>query len=70
MFNYLHEKKPLDCTCCKLDGMVDIMSKRCVVCDLKRPNFSYPKKHQDYIANILKIVLWLMLKIRSVSYVS
>ena len=69
-FNYPNEKQPLSCKCCKLDGMVDIMSKRCIVCELKIPTLNYPNETQNNIANIVKNVVWLILKMKSVSHVT
>ncbi len=38
-YNYKEETKALYCYNCKLDGMINIISSKCIICNIKRPNF-------------------------------
>ena len=29
------------CSSCKFDDMIDVMNKKCIVCNLKQPHFNY-----------------------------
>ena len=39
LYNYKEETKALYCYNCKLDGMINIISSKCIICNIKRPNF-------------------------------
>ena len=39
LYNYKEETKPLYCGNCKLDGMINIKHPKCIICNIKRPNF-------------------------------
>ena len=68
-FNYKDEQKPSYCKACKLKDMVNIMNKKCVICNLKEAFFNYPNEKQDYIAKIVNNVVWSISKITNVSHV-
>jgi hypothetical protein len=43
-YNFADKKSPIYCKSHKLDGMIDVVSKKCCKCNLKQPNFNYPDK--------------------------
>ena len=38
--------KPLYCKYCKLDDVIDVTHKKCVICNLKHSHFNYPDEKQ------------------------
>ena len=39
IYNYKGETKPLYCSSCKLDNMIDVIHDKCIICNYKRPSF-------------------------------
>ena len=42
--NYPNEQKPLYCSGCKFDDMIDVRHKKCIICNSKQPIFNYPNE--------------------------
>ena len=40
------KKKALYCTSCKLENMVDVKHKKCIICKLKQPTYNYQNEKQ------------------------
>ena len=47
-------KKTLYCKQCKVDGMVDLINKKCITCDLKHASFNYSNEKQALYCNDCK----------------
>ena len=53
LYNYKEEKTPTHCNGCKDDRMIDIHNKKCIVCNLKSPNFNYENEIKPTLFNNL-----------------
>jgi EsV-1-7 cysteine-rich motif len=54
-FNYEYEKKALYCKDCKLDGMIDVINKKCTICNIKRPSFNYSDEKKGLYCDDCKL---------------
>ena len=53
--NYLNKSKALYCSTHKLDNMVDIKSKKCIKCNIKRPSFNYKNEKKALYCSDCKL---------------
>jgi uncharacterized protein YajQ (UPF0234 family) len=54
-FNYKNKSKALYCKQHKLPDMVDIKHKKCITCNIKRPNFNYKNELKGLYCNDCKL---------------
>jgi len=54
-YNYKNQNKGLYCNHCKLDGMIDIKSPKCIICNNKRANFGMPYDKKAQYCNHCKL---------------
>ena len=64
--NYPNEKQELYCNDCKLENMIDVRHKKCIICKKVRPDFNYPNEEKLYIVMIVKNAVSLIFRIKSV----
>ena len=53
-FNFMHYKRPEYCNFHKLDGMIDVVSKKCHLCN-RRPTYNYKTEKQALYCKIHKL---------------
>ena len=55
IYNYKGETKPLYCSSCKLDNMIDVIHHKCIICNNKRPSFGMLEDKKAYYCSGCKL---------------
>ena len=55
IYNYKGETKPLYCSSCKLDNMIDVIHHKCIICNNKRPSFGMLEDKKAYYSSGCKL---------------
>ena len=55
LYNYKGESKPLYCSSCKLDNMIDVIHHKCIICNNKRPSFGMIEDKKAYYCSGCKL---------------